>query len=57
MDNICQEFVHRLDLQEQVEVEIAGGQTTIQARTMVIPPDSVELQRKWPKFLEAAAER
>lgn len=55
MENVCRELVERFVLQEEVEAQTAGGQTTTEIRTMEVPPDPVELRQKWPKFLAAAA--
>ncbi|MBL8827246.1 MAG: DUF4062 domain-containing protein [Planctomycetaceae bacterium] len=58
---ICEELRRRLELTEIVEeeVEVGPGQKEKRTRTqnMEVPADPMEVMRKWPKFLAAAAER
>jgi WD40 repeat protein len=53
--NVCQELVAHFALTEEVEEEGSGGRKTQRQQTMEVPADPVQLQRKWPRFLEAAA--
>jgi len=55
LGNICQELVARFALTEELEEEGPGGRKTKRQLTMEVPADPVQLQQKWPRFLEAAA--
>ncbi len=57
LGSVCEELQRRFELTEEVEEEGASGQKQTRVQKMVVPADPVQIQQKWPKFLEAAAEK
>lgn len=57
LGNVCQELQRHFELTEEVEQGDTTGQGQKDVRPMEVPADPVQIQQKWPKFLEAAAKR
>ena len=54
--NVCQELQQHFELTEVAE-DVTGGEKTARHQRMEVPTDHAETQKKWPKFLEAAAQK